>query len=318
MSVLTRLEHWKSTGAISGAQCDVLSALARNDRFSVFVELNTLLYLGVLSFVAGVGWMVATYSARLGDAAILSSLTCVFCWSLYYCFARALPYSHHQVEHPGLAFDYVLYLGCLVFAIELGYLQARVHLFQLDWDYSLLLASAVFFALAYRFDNRFVLSLALSSLAGWFGVRVFRFGLVPGGSLRVYALAYGALVAVAGTTLYFAGIKKHFLEAYLHIAANVLFMALLSGVGIRGGEGLLYLLYLLALLGLAALAIVEGVRFRRFAFVVYGVLFGYAGISIRLLRDIGSVTAALAYLVVSGTIVIITLVVLARRFGRDE
>jgi hypothetical protein len=315
MSVLTRLEQWKNTGAISGAQCDVLSALVRKDRFSVFVELNTLLYVGVLSFVAGVGWMVATYSARLGDAAILSSLTCIFCWSLYYCFARALPYSHGQVEHPGLAFDYVLYLGCLVFAIELGYLEARVHFFQLDWDYSLLLASAVFFALAYRFDNRFVLSLALSSLAAWFGVRVSRFGLVPGDSLRVYALAYGGLVAVAGATLYFVGVKKHFLEAYLHIAANVLFISLLSGVGGRGGEGLLYLL---TLLGLAALAIVEGVRFRRFAFVVYGVVFGYAGISFRLLRDISSLTAALAYLVVSGTIVIVTLVVLARRFGRDE
>lgn len=315
MSVLSRLEQWKRSGAISSAQCDVLSALARNDRFSVFVELNTLLYLGVLSFVVGVGWIVATYSARLGDAAILSSLTLVFCWSLYYCFARALPYSHYRVEHAGLAFDYVLYLGCLVFAIELGYLDARVHPFQHDWDNSLLLASAVFFALAYRFDNRFVLSLALSSLAGWFGVRVSRFGLVPGGSLRVYAVAYGGLVAVAGTTLYLANIKKHFLEAYLHIAANVLFLALLSGVGGHGGDGLLYLV---ALLGLAALAIVEGVRFRRFAFVVYGVLFGYAGISFRMLRDIGSFTAALAYLVVSGTIVIVTLVVLARRFGRDE
>jgi hypothetical protein len=315
MSVLSRLEHWKSTGAISSAQCDALSALVRNDRFSIFVELNTLLYLGVLSFVAGVGWMVATYSARLGDAAILSSLTFVFCWSLYYCFARALPYSHQRVEHPGLAFDYVLYLGCLVFAIDLGYLDARVHPFQHDWDNSLLLASAVFFALAYRFDNRFVLSLALSSLAGWFGMRVSRFGLVPGGSLRMYALAYGGVVAGAGTSLYFAGIKKHFLEAYLHIAANVLFMALLSGIGSRDSDGLLYLL---GLLGLAALAIVEGVRFRRFAFVVYGVLFGYAGISFRMLLDIGSFTSALAYLVVSGTIVIVTLVLVARRFGRDE
>ncbi len=315
MSVLSRLEQWKSTGAISSAQSDLLSALVRNDRFSVFVELNTLLYLGVLSFVAGVGWMVATYSARLGDAAILSSLAFVFGWSLYYCFARALPYSHHRVEHPGLAFDYVLYLGCLVFAIDLGYLDARVHPFQHDWDNSLLLASAVFFALAYRFDNRFVLSLALSSLAGWFGVRVSRFGLVPGGSLRVYALAYGGVVAGAGTSLYFAGIKKHFLEAYLHIAANVLFMALLSGIGSRDSDGLVYLL---GLLGLAALAIVEGVRFRRFAFVVYGVLFGYAGISFRMLRDIGSFTSALAYLVVSGTIVIVTLVLVARRFGRDE
>ena len=315
MSLLTHLERWTSTGEISGAQRDVLSALVRKDRFSVFVELNTLLYVGVLSVVAGVGWSVATYSARLGDVAILLSLSCVFGWSLYYCFSRALPYSHLQEDQPGLAFDYVLYLGCLVFSIELGYAMSRVHPFQLNWDHSLLLASAVFFALAYRFDNRLVLSLALSSLGAWCGVRVSHFGQHLGGSLRAYALVYGALVAVAGTMLHSAGIKKHFLEAYLHIAANVLFFALLSGVNTGDGEGLFYLL---ALLGLAGLAVVEGVRFKRFAFVVYGVVFGYAGISFRVLRGMSSFTSALAYFVVSGTIVIVTLVVLARRFGREE
>jgi hypothetical protein len=315
MNVLSRLEYWKSTGAISGAQYDAISALARKDRFSVFVELNTLLYLGVLSGVAGIGWTVTTYSARLGDAAVLSSLTCVFCWSLYYCFARALPYSRRQVEHPGLGFDYVLYLGCLVFAIELAYLESRFHLFQADWDHSLLLASVVFFALAYRFDNRFVLSLALSSLAGWLGVRVSRFGLLPGGRLRACALAYGGLVAAAGITLNNAGVKKHFLEAYLHIAANVLFVALLSGVGGRGAEALLYLL---ALLGLAGLAIVEGVRFKRFAFVVYGVLYGYAGFSARMIREFPSFTSLLTYFVVSATTVILALTVVARKFGREE
>ena len=315
MSVLTHLDRWKNTGEISGAQCDILSALVRKDRFSVFVELNTLLYLGVLSFVAGVGWSVATYSARLGDAAILVFLTCVFGWSLYYCFTRALPYSLLQTDQPGLAFDYVLYLGCLILSIELAYLQSRVHPFQIEWDYSLLLASVVFFALAYRFDNRLVLSLALSALGAWGGVRVSDFGLFLDGSLRAYALSYGVLVAVAGTFLHSAGIKKHFLEAYLHIAANVLFFTLLSGVGISDGK---WLFYLLALLGLAGLAMVEGVRFGRFVFVVYGVVFGYAGISIRVLREMSSSTASLAYLVVSGTTVIVTLVVLARRFGRDE
>jgi hypothetical protein len=314
MSVVARVEQWKSAGAISEAQYDSISALARNDRVSVFVELNALLYLGVLSFVAGVGWTVSTYSARLGDAAIVSFLAAVICWSLYYCFARAHPYSHAQMESPSLAFDYVLYLGSLMFAVELGYLQSQFHLFERDWDHSLLLASAVFFGLAYRFDNRLVLSLALSSQAGWFGVRVSHFGVLLGGSLRMWALAYGGLVAMAGVALHRAGIKKHFLEVYLHIAANVLFMALVSGVASSSD----WLIYLIALFGLAGLAIVEGVRFRRFAFVAYGVVFGYAGISTRLLREFQSDTALLAYFAVSGTIVILALVVLARRFGREE
>jgi hypothetical protein len=315
MTVLTRLAHLKATGAISGTQYDVLSALVRKDRFSVFVELNTLLYLGVLAIAAGAGWTMTTYSARLGDSAIVSSLTCVFAWCLYYCFRRGLPYSHGEVQQPGLAFDYVLYLGCLIFALDLGYLQSRFQPFQIDWDHSLLLASAVFFALAYRFDNRLVLSLALSSLAGWCGVRVYRFDLLFGGSLRMIALAYGAVVAAAGVALNRAGIKRHFLETYLHVAANVLFVALLSRVaGVRDWP-----LYLLLLLTLAGVAIAAGVRFTRFAFVVYGVVYGYLGFTVRVLLSSTSSTptSMLAYFVVSGTIVIVALVILARRFGRD-
>jgi hypothetical protein len=314
MSALISLDRWKRAGTISEAQHDILAALVRRDRFSLFIELNALLYLGVLSLAAGAGWTIATYSARLGDLAILATLTVVFGASLYYCFTHTRPYSQEQVEPPGLAFDYVLYLGCLIFAAELGYVESRFHPFGADWNQSLLLASAVFFALAYRFDNRFVLSLALSSLGGWFGVRVSHVGQLLSGSLRAYAIAYGVLVAGAGVVLQRAGIKRHFLEAYLHVAANVLFLALLSGVGTRDE----WPLYLLAVLALSAAAIVLGVRYSRFAFVAYGVVFGYAGVSARVLWDVGSFSAGLAYFVVSGSLVILALVVLARRFGREE
>jgi hypothetical protein len=314
MSVLARLAQWERGGAITPAQHDAIAALVRKERFSVFLEVNALLYLGVLAFAGGVAWTVSEYSERIGEVAIVSALTCAFAATLYYCFARAHPYANRPIEHEGIAFDYVLYLGCLLLATDIGYIQSRVQPFQLHWDSSLLLASTVFFALAYRFDNRFVLSLALSSLAGWFGVRLGGFSLLSAGALRAYALAYGALVAGAGTVLHRAGVKPHFLETYLHVAVNVLLLALLSGVGASGGEGAIYLS---ALLGLSAIAIVQGVRFKRFAFVVYGVLYGYAGLTGRLLREVRSFSAGLAYFVVSGIVVVTALVALARRFGRD-
>jgi hypothetical protein len=314
MKILERLERWHTAGAIGGAQYDTISALVRKQRFSVFVELNTILYLGVLAFVGGVGWTINTHFASLGDALVLSALTLIFGFSLHYCFSRGRPYSNAQVAPSGFAFDYVLYLGCLVFAIELGYLETRFHVLQDGWDNYLLLSAAVFFVLAYRFDNRFVLSLALSTLAGWFSLRLSNFPDVAGPSLRASALVYGSLVAIGGTGLYRAGIKKHFLEAYLQVAANVLFIALLSGVFNRDVR----VPYLLALFGLAAVAVALGVRFRRFAFVVYGIVYGYIGVSARVLREFDSFTAALAYVAISGTVMIVTLVVIARRFGREE
>ncbi len=314
MKILKDLERWASAGAITGAQHDAIAALVRKERFSVFVELNTLLYLGVLSSVGGVGWTIQTHFARLGDAAILSALTLTFCVCLYYCFSRARPYSTAQVEPSGFAFDYVLYLGCLVLALELGYVESQFHILQDRWDNYLLLSAFVFFVLAYRFDNRLVLSLALSTLAGWFSLRLSQFPDIGGPSVRTTGLVYGSLVAIAGTGLYKAGIKKHFLETYLHVAANVLFIALLSELVDRDATGL----YLLGLLGLAGIAIALGVRFKRFAFVVYGVVYLYIGISVRLLQGIDSFTTGLAYVAISSTAVIVSLVAIARRFGREE
>src|SRR6476661_612611 len=165
-------------------QHDVLSALVRKERYSVFVELHTLLYLGVASFVAGLGWTIQTHFRGLGDAAILLALTLALAWSLYYCFSRGRPYSNGRVEAPGFAFDYVLYLGCLVLGLELGYLEFRFQLLKESWDHYLLLSASVFFLLAYRFDNRLVLSLALSTLAGWFGLRLTHFPMVGAASMR--------------------------------------------------------------------------------------------------------------------------------------
>jgi hypothetical protein len=314
LRVLADLDRWRRTGAIRADQYDVLSALVGKERFSLFVELHTILYLGVVSVVAGVGWTIQTHFQNLGDAAILSALTIALAGSLYYCFSRGPAYSTGRVETPGFAFDYVLYLGCLVLGIELGYLEFRFHILRESWEHHLLLSACVFFLLGYRFDNRFVLSLALSTLAGWFGLRLSDFPDIGGVSLRASALIYGGLVAAAGAGLYWTGIKRHFLDVYLHVAANVVFVALLSALFDRDTSDL----YLLALLGLAGLAIAAGLWARRFAFVVYGVVYGYLGFSARMLSGNTSFSAGMAYIAISSTIVIVSLVVLARRFGREE
>src|SRR5262245_53394595 len=115
MGTLERLDNWKQTGTITADQYNALTAIVRKDRFSVFLELNGLLYLGVLSFVGGLGGMIQAYAASFGDIAILSALAILLGFCFYYCFSRALPYSAMRVESPNFALDYVLYLACLVF-----------------------------------------------------------------------------------------------------------------------------------------------------------------------------------------------------------
>jgi hypothetical protein len=115
--------------------------------------------------------------------------------------------------------------------------------------------------------------------------------------------------------LHTAEVKKHFTETYLHIAANVTFIALVSGVHDETASWL----YFVGLLAFAAGAIVGGLRFRRFAFVAYGTVYGYIGISMKVLS--GTVidsTIALSYLIVSGVIVVCFMIFVARLFGREE
>ena len=312
MKMLKNLERWRTTGAISGAQYDALAALVRKDRFSVFVELNTALYLGVLAFVAGVGWTIETHFANLGDAAILSALTLTFCFSIYYCFSRGLPYSDRRVESSGFAFDYVLYLGCLIVASELAFIETRFALFGDAWDVHVLVSAALFFVAAYRFDNRFVLSLALSTLAAWFGIKLAQFGFGSAGSLRVSALVYGGLVAGMGALLRRLDIKRHFVDTHLHVAATAAFVAMTSGVS--SGEGELW--YAAGLLILAGVSVAYGVRHRQFAFVAYGALYPYAGLSLKLIDGM-SPTGVMAYGLLSGSAMVLAIVSIARRFARD-
>src|SRR5712671_5650159 len=248
MTIIARLEQWKERGAISSEQHTLLAGLSRNEPFSVFLELNILLYAGILAFVAGLGWTVSTWSQQLGDVLVLTILSAMLAACFWYCFSRAPAWSAGETPSPGLVLDYVLYLGSLIWSVELAYLENRFHLLSGQWDLYLLATAGVFFYLAYRFDNRFVLSLALSSLAGWFGLTISHWPSHQDAAYRQYAILYSLIVGAGGAIIQRRGLKPHFFGAYLNIAANVLFWALLSGVFNRQG----YVLWFLALVAVCA------------------------------------------------------------------
>ena len=207
----------------------------------------------------------------------------------------------------------MLYLGSLVWSVELAYLENRFHLLSGQWDLYLLATAALYFVLAYRFDNRFVLSLALSSLAGWFGLTISHIPSHQDATYRQYAIVYSLFIAAAGAITHRRALKPHFFGTYLNIAANVLFWALLSGVFDRQNSTL----WLLALLAACAASLAWGLSRRQFAFVAYAAVYGYIGISSILIRNISSDTAILSYFVVTGTAMLVVLVVIARRSGKE-
>lgn len=313
MNILTRLEQWRVRGILSPERYGLLAGLSRGEPVSLFLELNILLYAGVLAFVVGLGWTVSTWSQQLGDVVVLGVLSAMLVACFWYCFSRAPGWSARELESPNLAFDYVLYLGCLVWSVELGYLEQRFHLLSGQWDSYVLLTSVLYFFLAYRFDNRFVLSLALSALAGWFGLTISNLPAHQDGTYRQYAIVYSLVVSVVGAVLKNRGLKAHFLGTYLNVAANVLFAALLSGVFEHAG----YLRWLLCLVVVCAGSLAWGLKRRQFSFVAYAAVYGYVGVSAVLVRNMHDGTELLGYFFVTGIGMIVALVVMARRFARE-
>ncbi len=313
MTILTRLEQWKEQGLISPEQRALLAGLSRREPFSIFLELNILLYAGILAFVAGLGWTVSTWSQQLGDVLVLTILSAMLGACFWYCFSRAPAWSLAEIPSPSLIFDYVLYLGCLTWSVELAYLENRSHLLSKQWDLYLLATGGLFFFLAYRFDNRFVLSLGLSSLAGWFGLTISRWPSHQDAAYRQYAILYSLIAGVAGAILQRRGLKPHFFGTYLNIAANVLFWALLSGVFDRQD----YVGWLLALIAACSASLAWGLPRRQFSFVAYAAVYGYVGVSSILIREIHSDTAVLSYFVITGAAMLVMLVQIARHFGRE-
>lgn len=312
MTILTRLEQWKEQGKISPEQHAHLAGLSRGEPFSLFLELNVLLYAGVVAFVAGLGWTVSTWSQQLGDVLVLTVLSTILGACFWYCFSRAPAWSPGETPAPSPIFDYVLYLGGLIWSIELAYLENRFHVLSGQLDLYLLATTGLFFFLAYRFDNRFVLSLGLSSLAGWFGFTISHRWAHEDAAYRQYALLYCLLVGVGGALLQRRGLKPHFFGTYLNIVANVLFWAVLSGVFSREGYGVWFLAMLIA----CGASLAWGLARRQFAFVAYAAVYGYVGVSSLFLRGVSDEGGILGYFVVSGVAMLVVLVQIGRRFGR--
>jgi len=313
MTIFARLEQWREQGAISPEQHTYLASLCRGEPTSLSLELNILLYAGVLAFVAGLGWTVTTWSEQIGAVVVLAILSAILIACFWYCFSRAPTWSAEETPAPTAIFDYVLYLASLVWCVELAYFENQFHLLSGQWDSYLLATAIFFFFLAYRFDNRFVLSLALSSLAGWFGLTISRWPSHQDATYRQCALVYCVLVGLSAVLLQRRGLKPHFFGTYLNIAANVLFWALLSGVFNREGYGLWFLALLLA----CAASLAWGLRRRQFAFVAYAAVYGYVGISWILLRGMHDEVVILTYFVLTAVAMLVALVSIARRFGRS-
>jgi hypothetical protein len=300
---------------LSAGQADLLLDLQENRIFSIHRELRFFLYIGILMVIAGAGLTIKQYFTNLGNIAIISALTLCSVAAFTYCFWKGNAFAKNEVKSPGIAFDYILFFGCAFYSMDIAYIETQLHILGDGWKNYLLVSVVVFFFLSYRFDNRLVLSLALSTLATWFGFTLLEHRFLFGEYYRLCAMVYGLLVLFGGTLLYRLAVKIHFFDVYLNFAVHFLCIALISGVF----EYKIFSLYFPGLLVACGALVFYAVRVRKFLYMLYAIIYGYIGLSIVIIDQIQRQTFfVFAYFILTSLLVIGLIFKISRRFREEK
>ena len=303
VAAITRL---RADSVLSGPQATLFNRVARRHLVSVRLEIRLLLYAGVLLLTSGVGVLVVEHQQEIGPLAIAGALGLGAAACLVWVARQAAPFSWRAVESPSVAFDYILLLGLLLFAADLGYVEAQFTVLGPRWAHHLLIVGVVYLLAAYRWDSRTVLSLALTTLAAWRGVSVSltagALGMHGAGDLRASMIAIGMLYLVLATLSVRLERKAHFEGVFGNIGLLLLLEALVSSVFEAPAWGV----WLAVLLAVAGLVMWISFGLGRSLYFAEGVVAAYIGL-LKLVfhREVSSVGFLVAALLGIGALALI-------------
>jgi len=307
--VAVAVEHLREEGVLTAPQSHLYSRVARCDLVSVRLEIRAALYVGVLLLTSGIALFVKENHERLGPAAIGLAIFAVAAGCLAWAWRNSLPFTWGATLSTHAGFDYILLLGALLVATDLAYLETQLKLLGGSWPWHFLVVAVLYGLLAYRFDSKMLLALALASFAAWRGLSVSVLGASLGAGdparLRAEALACGILFIVLGIIARRAARKPHFEDVYVNGGLLLALGGLLSGVFAPAGWGA-FLLALCLAAGVTAFVAFRTSCTLPFALAVLAVWLGFqrlifegagAAASAALLLSAASAGAAIFFIV---------------------
>ena len=238
--VAAAVERLRGDGVLGDLRANLFGRVARRELVTVRLEIRTALYAGVLLVTSGIGLFVKENHERIGPAAIGVAIGVGAAACLVWAARHSAPFAWGEATSAHAGFDYVLLLGALLVATDLAYLETQLKLFGPNWPWHLLAVTALYGFLAYRFDSKMLVSLAVAAFAAWRGIAVSltRTSLGAGdpARLRIEALACGALFVALGVAAARRKRKAHFEDVYVNAGLLLVFGGLLSGVFLDGGD----------------------------------------------------------------------------------
>lgn len=222
-------------GLITADQFNNIDVIVSGKLISVFYELRSLLYLGILLFTTGVGILIYKNIGDIGHLISVSVLFILTALCFWYIFKKGPPYSHAHIKSPTPYFDYAVLLSALLLISVLGYLHFLYDIFETRPGLITLVTAAIFFLIAYRFDHIGVLSLAIAALASFWSISVspqkwYSGEFLSFENLYVTAIVFSVIVGIIAMLLDRQSIKTHFTFTYLNFCMLIFFIGAIAGM----------------------------------------------------------------------------------------
>jgi hypothetical protein len=290
------LAQLAAEGLLPPAQAAAIADDERTRPFSLHYELRAFLYLGSTLLAGGVGILVYQHLASIGHEVIIGAIALVMVASFAYANHHRASFTWGVAPRTSIAADYLLLLGCLLFLVLEGYLQLQYGVFGSRYGLATVLPAALFFYLAYLFDHRGVLSLAITALATWVGVSVapltlFSEGL-PSRELSGPGLGLGLALLAVGLASEQLRRKPHFAYTYLLLGSNAALLAAMGrlldgGHDMKPSEMLHKLVVASLMLGICTVLVWYARRTQSHIFLLLAVGYGYLAFTLALLLIAG-------------------------------
>jgi hypothetical protein len=220
---------------ISDNQKQEIDAYRSKNIFSIHTELLFLLYISVVLFTSGVGIFVYKNIDTIGHLAILTLNFLLMLVCFIFCFKKAKVYSNEEVFFDNPVYDYIVLTGSILACIFLSYANYQYHVFDSDYQWVSLISAVLCFVVAYYFDNKMVLSMAITALAAFLGISVTPKNILGNEIYNNIFLTYSGILLSIALILWMEyslkkAIKKHFYFVFVMFALHLAGVCLISGL----------------------------------------------------------------------------------------
>lgn len=270
-------------------QYELFESIGKGKTISLYYELRLILYLGIMLFTGGLGYFAYQNIGEIGHIVSMFLIATSIVVGFYFIRKFSKPYSNFEVKLSQVYFDYILLLVSLLIVTLFAYVQVYFDIVDLLINGTSFISALIFLFMAYRYDNRALLSMGIVAFAAAVGVSITPINWAKGewfttDNLYVISLFLGAALVIIGEWSIYKDIKRHFSFTYKNFGLLIYFIACVSAIFDSNNE-LLYALIMLISAGI--LSYLTWIR-KEFLFFLYSSLAGYIALTYLIITAIES------------------------------